>query len=203
VAASTDAGPINWISYVISVGVGLLLGVVTEPLRLWLLKPKLTALFTPDEHCLRQTPVVAIGDGHNEIHSVAKVARFLVTNERRFSAKNSRAYLTQIERRNLDGSFATVFADRLPLRWAYIGATAVDIPGKTQIYCDVAGANQAQPSLRPYTEPGAQLFNEIFDLHAVYRFTAIVTADNILPIKIQILIDWTGNWNFVDVWQEE
>jgi hypothetical protein len=200
VAASTNADSINWVSYVISVGVGLLLGVITEPLRLWLLRPRLTATFTADEHCLRETPVVGVGSA--QLHSVAKVARFLVRNERRFSAKNSRAYLTQIDRRNADGSFTMIFADRLPLTWAYIGASAVDIPGKSQLYCDVAGASQIQPSLNPYTEPGAQLFNEIFDEHAVYRFAAIVTADNVLPIKIQILINWQGDWNFVDVWQE-
>jgi len=201
VAASTNVDSVNWVSYVISVGVGLLLGVITEPLRLWLLRPKLTAAFTADEHCLRQTPVVAVS-ANGEIHSVAKVVQFLVRNERRFSAKNSRAYVSRIEKRNADGFFEIAFADRLPLRWAYIGATAVDIPGKTELYCDVAGASQAQPWLNPHTEPSAQLFHQIFDDHAVYRFTAIVTADNVLPTTIQILINWRGNWNFVDVWQE-
>ena len=199
-AAPNDANSINWISYVVSVAIGLLLGVVTEPLRLWLLRPKLTASFTADEHCLRQTPVVG-NTPQGEIHSTAKVARFLVRNEARFAAKNSRGYLTQIEKRNTDGSFTIEFADRLPLRWSYIGAEPVDIPGQTQLYCDVAGASQIQPSLNPYTEPGAQLFHEIFAEHAVYRFSVIVTADNVRPITLQILIDWKGNWNFVDVWQ--
>ena len=116
-AASNDANSLNWISYVVSVAIGLLLGVVTEPLRLWLLKPKLTASFTADEHCLRQTPVVG-KTPQGKIHSIAKVARFLVRNEARFDAKNSRAYLTQIEKCNADGSFTIEFADRLPVRWS-------------------------------------------------------------------------------------
>jgi hypothetical protein len=116
IMATDGGGPFGWLPYVMSVAIGLFLGIVTEPFRLWLLRPVLTAAFTRDEHCLRETPA-RVTRGEAVFESNAKVVRFYVSNTRRFLATGCRAYLVRIEQLATDGGSETLFADRIPLTW--------------------------------------------------------------------------------------
>ncbi len=191
----------DWLGTVASLVIGLFLGLVTEPFRLWLLRPIVVATFTRDEHCLRETPV-RVTAAEAVFSSYAKVVRFFVRNTRRFVAKSCRSYLSSIEQRAADGSYSLIFADRLPLTWAYIGADAIDIPGHFGLYCDLAASSEADKRLSVHTQPRPELFGTLLREKATYRFTVIVTGANINPVTIQICIDWKGDWNIQDVWEE-
>ena len=190
-----------WFAPVASLVVGLLLGLFTEPFRLWLLRPVLRATFTRDKHSIRETPVdVTRGTAVFESH--ARVVRFYVYNKRRFLAKSCVAYLVSIEKVAADGTATDLFADRIPLTWAYVGTTPVDIPGHTGLYCDVAGAAEPDPRLMPYTEPKPKIFPSLLKEHGTYRFTAIVTGENVTPVTITLCVAWKGTWDIEDAWED-
>jgi len=202
IAAYEATASLNWFTPVGTLVVGLLLGLFTEPLRLWLLRPVLRATFTRDEHHLRKTPVEVKRGDSAVFESYAKVVRFFVYNRRRFLAKSCVAYLVSIERIAANGTATSLFADRIPLTWAYVGTAPLDIPGHTGLYCDIAGAAQPVSQLMPYTEPKPKIFPALFREHGTYRFTAIVTGENVTPVTIRICIAWKGDWNIEDAWED-
>jgi hypothetical protein len=202
--ASSDS--INWFTPATTLVVGLVLGLIVEPLRTLLLRAKLRATFFNDEHCMRETPVdIREGAGGRIVgQSTAKVVRFRVDNETRRQAKGCVTYLLSIDR--ITGNTVTrLFADRIPLIWAYYSEfTPIDIPGRTGLYCDVAGSvDEANPRLDPHTVHKAVIYRNLLQPHATYRFTAIVTGDNVKPVSIRICIEWDGNWNIRNAWQDK
>jgi hypothetical protein len=201
ILCDATASSLIWFAPVASLVVGLLLGLFTEPFRLWLLRPVLRATFTRDEHSLRETPV-EMKRGEAVFESRAKVVRFFVYNKRRFLAKSCVVYLVSIERIAADGKATSLFADRIPLTWAYVGTTPLDVPGHTGLYCDVAGASQPVAQLIPHTEPKPKIFPTLLREHATYRFTAIVTGENVTPVTIRLCIAWKGDWDIEDVWED-
>jgi len=112
------------------------------------------------------------------------------------------AYLLSIDRLSADGPAISIFEDRVPLTWAYLGVEPLDIPGHTGLYCDLAGSSQPVERLVPHTEPKPKLFETIFREHATYRFTVVVTGQNVTPVTLRICISWKGDWNIQDVWEE-
>ena len=140
--------------------------------------------------------------GEEVFESHAKVVRFFVYNKRRFLAKSCVVYLVSIEKIAADGMATSLFADRIPLTWAHVGTTPVDVPGHTGLYCDVAGASQPVAHLIPHTEPKPKMFPTLLREHATYRFTAIVTGENVTPVTIRLCIAWRGDWDIEDVWED-
>lgn len=199
ILAHTVHNNFNWFTPLLSILVGLILGVCSEPLRKYLLRPILRTTFTQDENCICETPV-NLPAGQEVFESHAKVVRFYVQNTRRFLAKSCRAYLIQIEKVTPTKT-ETIFADRIPLDWAYIGATAVDIPGHTGLYCDLVGASQPSEQLRPHVNPMPKLLGNILRDCATYRFKAIIAGENLTPQSININVAWKGTWDIQDVWQ--
>lgn len=97
-----------------------------------------------------------------------------------------------------------VFEDRVPLKWSYLSCDPIEIPGKTGLYCDIFGSTEEQQELVPACcDPKPRIFDELFRPKAVYRFTALVTAENTTPVRIRICADWKGTWRIDDVWQDE
>lgn len=199
-AAAPDS--FNWMGPMASLVVGFLLGIFVEPLRHWMFRPVLSLRFTTDEHCVRHTPVKVKTD-ESVSRSQGHYIRFLVQNTRRRYATSCRAFLARVEQRDSTGQYTTVFADMVPLKWAYLSCAAVDIPGRMGLYCDLVGSSEADPRLLPgCCEPRPQLFDDLFREKAVYRFTAAVTAQHACPVSIRICVNWEGKWNVNDVWTE-
>ncbi len=144
--------------------------------------------------------------GEQVFETQAKVVRFYVFNKRMFHAKGCVAYLIGIDRRDAGGKYSNLFADRIPVRWAYLGSDALDIPGRTGLYCDVAtSVDEANARLMPNADPVIpKLFPYLLREHATYRFTILVTARNAKPLTVRICIRWKGHWDIAadDVWQE-
>jgi hypothetical protein len=193
----------DWLTHVASVLIGLFVGIFTEPFRAWLFRPAIRLSFRKDEHFMRETPVNMSAGEAVYRHSMLSV-RFKVENTRRFHARSCRAFLTLIEKRGSDARFIVVFEDRVPLKWSYLSCDAIEIPGKTFLYCDIFGSTEDQKELVPACcDPKPPIFDELFRPKTVYRFTALVTAKNCAPVSIRLCADWKGTWRIDDIWQDE
>ncbi len=199
---SANAGAsFSWGQTVITLLIGLLTGIFVEPIRKRIFRATLSLGFSGDVNCMRETPMVVrnprgepIGNGR------MKVARVLVANRSFWTARDCQGFLLQIDKKVQQGTFETVFHDRLPLKWAYLSAQPITIPSKTSSYCDVAGASDWNKTLMPHTEPRTAIFDDIFKDQAIYRFHLLFTAEDAKPVTMILNIEWKGDWNFADAW---
>ena len=179
--------------------VGFMLGLFAAPLKAYFFRPKVTASFTANDHCIRQTPV-ATKDGI--VAGVKQwVVRFEVKNGSRFLAKACRVYLDRVERVSTN-EVELLLADRVALKWAYIGYDPQDIPGTTGIYCDLVSTFDSGSPLTLHTDTFPVILIEAFKKPGIYRFRCFVAGDNFKPQIIQVMVDWKGQTPLNDVWQE-
>jgi hypothetical protein len=190
---------------VIGTMVGFVLGVsgtlVSERARLWLNRPKIQIEFTPDEHCFRFSHA-HVGNGVRVFETESKFLRLRVSNERRFPAKNCRAFLTDFRRYGADPGSDLLLADTLPLRWAYLGFQPIDLPGRTHFYIDLISALQDQKHFTVELEAQPMLLQDATNAEGKCSFDVSVVGENFDPVNLRVFLNWKRNWNFEDVWTE-
>jgi hypothetical protein len=102
----------DYLTPVIGLATGTLIGVFAEPIRAWLFRPKLRLLFDP-ARCVTSTPTYGV------VESKGHYIRVQVNNKTGRIAKACRVFLIDVEQMDDVGIFRpTVYLDSLRLRWA-------------------------------------------------------------------------------------
>lgn len=193
VVDSTPSGVSPWVTSLISVLLGVLIGSFAEIIKERIRRPKLTLKFMPDEHCLRVSPAKsAAGDRLGVIEANMSVLRMRVENNTTPLAKGCRAFLYQIDVviPGMTKTARTIFADRIPLKWAYLDEEPKDIPRGTWIYCDLVSTLNVDHRLVLHSSVSPYIVTEELKNQALYRFCCCVAGENFKPVTISLLVDW-------------
>ncbi len=169
--------------------------------------------FTP----IARVPGRFTSEGGPEVN--ARYVRVAVTNRSltRTSAKACKAYLTAIRVINATGSFdETSFAESLRLRWAYEGPNGelhggIEIPTGVTVYFDVFSSQEPTPwnekvdgderilEVAAKDARQAPEFVNLLALNSAYRFSLLITADGIEPVKAELDVRLGSSWNQIEI----
>jgi hypothetical protein len=133
---------------------------------------------------------------------LAFYARLCVTNDKRRIAQSCRAWLVDVEELNDEDCFVpTRFRDSVPLIWSYDAeADTVDIPQGIKRYVDLVRIQNDIPGFQPRmrSRSGEVLtilkYQPIFSKNGVYRLTVLVSAQEIKPQVIKVIITRSETW---------
>ena len=167
---------------------GAVLAVCAEPLRKWLFKPKLSMSFNEAESCVVQA-VTAMESG--QIVSSACYVRVQVHNRGRRTTKNCRPFLARIERLG-HGTSKTVHQDALPLNWSFTGQRPMDVPPGMYFHVDVLEATEEHAHFVPCVKPIPKFWAGELSVPGTYRLTIMLSAEDIQPKVLSLLVTWTG-----------
>jgi hypothetical protein len=188
------ADRVTKLTLVVSLVTGLVGGVFKDVFQNALFHPKLRLSFDPH-----------IGDGHKcvsvsldrdereTIMGRSIYVRVEVKNTGRISAKNCRAFLNKIERLQDDGN-VLLHEDPLPLFWSFLEAGPMEIPAKMTYHFDLFHTESRKDQLIPCTKPFPVNWLKVLAQPGVYLFTAVVTADQVMPKLIRVKAEWNGEW---------
>jgi hypothetical protein len=188
--------------------VGWLLGMLTpvcsERIKLWLFGPKLQLDFTNTEDCVTLTPEefqVAPNVSAPEKRDVF-FARIKVTNLKPRIATQCQAWLVDVEAGDGQGGFKpTIFKDSIPLIWSYNAeAETVNIAQGVNMYLDLVriqdNSTGFDPQMRSHS--GVVLrplrYLPLFSKNGTLRFTVLVSAQDIKPRQIQVVVSRGDQW---------
>lgn len=177
--------------------VGVLTAIFAEPIRQRIYRPKLELTFE-NNNCF----VTETDEGNPPTHH-ARYIRVKATNVKARIAKDCRAYLIAIDRRGPTGSWDTTeFCESLQLDWsARPGASqsAFDLSQDVPFFIDVVSTREKAISFQPALAFTPYRFQHLFSPPGIYRFTILVTGDNIKPARLSISFKWTGVWDQFEV----
>ncbi len=199
---------------------GFFTAIFAEPIRKAFFKPNLKLDFINNGDYVASTPErITYNNKSTEIK--AYYIRIKATNTRRIAAKDCKAYLAKIEKRDKDGYFKpTIYCDSIPLAWScqndgeqYSG---IDINKGVNQYADVittrhlvSPAEVMYPGLKSgHPEPDniyPQIkllplrYEKIFKEQGMFRYTIQITSANADPKTISLILDWKGVWDQFEV----
>ncbi len=178
---------------------GALTAVLAEPIRRWLFRAELHLSFGQTSDYIAPTGMFNNGKKVGE----AVYLRAKVINKTGTTAKRCRAYLVNIEERSArTGNFEqTIHSDTLALFWACKRSrdenlAPLDIPQGVNQYFDILYAASIGPAqFVPCIEFVPARFEEFMSKPGTYRFTVMVTGDEVAPVYLKIIFTWTGVWD--------
>jgi len=191
---------------------GWLLGLSTkelsERLASWIRGPRLKLQFTDTEDCVTLTPeeyqinhapdVAATQTGKR----VVFFARIRVTNPKPRIATRCQAWLIDVETSDGKGAFKpTIYKDSIPLIWSYNAeAETADIAQDVNRYLDLVRIQNDVPGFQPQlrSRSGAVFspfrYQPLFRDNGTLRFTILVSAQDIKPAKIRVVVSRSEQW---------
>jgi hypothetical protein len=199
--------PVGWLLVpLIPVIVGWLLGwltpVISERITLWIRGPKLQLDFTTTDDCLTITPEeFQVTPSSFEKRDVF-FARIRVTNLKPRIATKCQAWLISVEADDGQGNFKpTVFKDSIPLIWSYNAeAETIDIAQRVNRYLDLVRIQDNLPGFQPQmrSHSGNVMmplrYHHLFSENRTLRFTVLVSAQDIKPQRIQVVVSRGDQW---------
>ena len=196
----------SWVSALAPLGsfiLGFVTAVFAEPARQKIFKPKLALTFMNDTDHVAWTPHRGNGE-ENEAYYI----RVGVKNISRRLAKQCRAYLVNIEKKEKTGFERTIYADSIQLAWSCrVKGTeldGIDLPHGVVQYFDLLATTDKGNSYCPQIKPFPYRYEELIsEENKVLRFTVQVSGDGLDPALIKIVFSWKGQWNKFDVYKEE
>lgn len=186
--------------------VGFASAIFAEPLRRRIWAPSLRLQFGDGPEYRARTPlglsIIRNGQAHpvkNDIE--CEFLRIKVENRSKTGtvAQKCRAYLVQVERQQMDGSFKpTAFYESIPLAWSCRDDTdsygPVDLAVGVQQFIDVlavqSDSNEFCLKIKPMPLRYAGLMRDT----GTFRFTVQVCGENFLPATLQVIFSWQGSW---------
>jgi hypothetical protein len=176
--------------------------IFAEPLRQWIFRPKLKLEFGDDPGCKARTPEEAdIPSSPRPLHSIheAEYIRIKVTNKKRIIAKGCRAYLIAVEKADESGDFKpTIYSDSIPLAWSCRDKQAydpLDLPRGVAQFIDVVSTRSVSQDFKAEIKLIPFRYLALFKEHGAFRFTVLVSGENLKPIFIKIVFRWSGLWD--------
>jgi hypothetical protein len=193
------------LSNLLSFFAGFLVAVFAEPIRKWLFRAKLSLEFTGKPACITTT-YAADSNGKKvaDVHTI----RIRVTNERKIVASGCRGYLINLEKQNHNGEFIqTNYCDSIPLSWSYLpdkeSFEGVSIPKGIYQYLNLIGTDSRSKNFIPHIMVRPFRYTNLFNEMGTFRFTARLTAANVPPQTIKLVLKWKGNWDDFEVYAEK
>ncbi|BCK87752.1 hypothetical protein MIZ01_1545 [Sideroxyarcus emersonii] len=192
-------------SLVIAGAIGFASAIFAEPLRRWIFSPKLILSFedsldyrtrTPETATFRDPEISAV-----PIHSnhEAEYVRIRVINDARPMAKECRAYLVGIEKKQTNGAFEpTIYCDSIPLAWSCREEKAyesVDIPNGVAQFIDVVSVRSISDNYRLEIKPLPHRYVGFLHDKGTFRLTVQVSGENVKPVFIRVQFTWNGKWD--------
>jgi hypothetical protein len=199
---STSFAPaLSWFILAVTWIVGFLTAAFAEPVRVWLLRPRLRVSFTGAEDCITKTPTV-IGSG-------AVYVRLKVVNETRRIARSCRAFLVKVETRTEQGTFNdTLYADSIQLAWSCqvpgSAGRSIDLIHGVSQYVDVIATNERNNDFAPQIEPLPLRYGPLFSgAPQTFRLTVQVSGDGLDAQRFRLIFQWRGKWDAVDAYEDD
>lgn len=186
---------------VLQVTAGAAIAVLAEPARQWLLAPKLTLNFRPEE----TYPYPSILEDGQPNHDqggkprFTKNARVKVENTSRRQANNCRAYLALLQRLDEKGHWCDVQNELFPLAWGHQDKGPITIPGGTIKAFDVFFVLSGQNRIVPRTDAKHVDWDGHFGSQGRFRFHLLVTADWIKPVRTAFEFSWKGTYEKIEI----
>lgn len=178
---------------------GFFTALFAEPLRRWIFHARLSLEFKDAEHFITQTPEGSIAGSRHQ----ACYIRCKVTNAKSALAKSCRAYLVNVERQGSRGNWeATSYCESMQLAWASRGDgsyTALDIPKDVPHFIDILSVREGSNEFRPAIQVMPFRYESLWSTHGTYRFTVIVSGEDVTPATLGVSLKWTGEWDKFEV----
>ncbi|MEW8440373.1 MAG: hypothetical protein AB2689_19670 [Candidatus Thiodiazotropha taylori] len=181
---------------------GFAAAVFAEPLRQWIYRPKLLLTFDNDPGCRARTPEqTQLHGGPRPIESTheAEYIRVKIQNTKPHIAKNCRAYLVGVEKADEHDNFKqTIYGDSIPLPWSCRGNEAygpLDLARGIVQFIDIVSTRSVAPDFKPEIKPVPYRYFNLFHQHGKYRFTIQVSGENVKPVFIKVIFNWSGVWD--------
>jgi hypothetical protein len=178
------------INSLVTLVIGLILGVCVQPLRERLFyHPKLSVNFNPgDGKCIADSPQ-------------CRWARVSVINSGKIHLQHCQAFVSNVEQKR--GRFwvdtKPKFSDPLALEWAVSGGyDPRDLPRKIPVFANVLVSDDTKNELwLTVYDWGPERLRKILTEHGRYRITVIVTGDQVKkPTSTKMIVHWKGHWKF-------
>lgn len=128
--------------------------------------------------------------------------RARVTNSRKQVAKQCRACLVKVERwHEQDKRYRnTAYCDSIQLAWSCsssrdVAYGAKDIPNGIEQFVDIISTRLVVPNkYRIEISPMPFRYEDLFSELGKFRFTILVTGENVSPVVEKMVFVWTGRW---------
>jgi hypothetical protein len=188
----------QWVAPLLSFVLGSITAVFAEPLRQWLLRPRIALTFTGREDCITATRTTN-GSG-------ARYVRVKVVNAKRRVAKSCKGYLVQVEKLSASGQFEdTKYVDSIQLAWscqvAEDARKPLDLVHGISQYLDVVATAESSNSFALQISPLPLRYEPLWNIApSTYRYTLQVSGDGVDPVQIKIVFSWKGDWQNVDAY---
>jgi len=198
----------TWVPAVIGATVGGTIGFIAslaaEGVQRWIYGPRLSLDYSESPNHRIRTDV---GDPKR---AEAIYMRMRVRNTKPRIAKSCRAFLTKVEHRRPDGSWAaTIYGDSIQLAWSaqpVTGFVPMEIPRGVDQFIDVVSVYNPIPNPPPDAPPLPRDLNpnltiqpfayrDIWTYHGTYRLTVLVSGDGVLPVSRMLILSWNGIWD--------
>lgn len=195
----------SYLPAIIGGAIGFASAIFAEPLRRWIYSPKLVLTFedstdyktrTPEQATFRDPQRSAV-----PIHSTheAEYVRIKVINASRPLAKDCRAYLVGIEKKQADGNFGTtLYCDSIPLAWSCREDHAyepIDLPNGVAQFIDLISVRDISPEFKLEIKPLPLRYAGFLRDSGTFRFTVQVSGENVKPAFIRVEFTWGRVWN--------
>lgn len=186
---------------------GAAVAIFADPIRAWLLGPRVVVEFRNDTAHVAKTPEVTTSPPDRTQHQhMAIYVRVSVTNRRGSLARSCTGYLVKVERKDpAAGRYeGEAFYDPTQLPWASRmdqAYNAIDLPSGVTQYLDVLSTRdfpvsagfRLQTRFKPFRELG------LGSKPGTYRLTIMVSGDNFSPKTHRLVFQWTGTWDAISV----
>lgn len=178
--------------------------IFSEPLRRWIYRPELKLEFgDSDAYKTLTSESAEIWDFklQKSIPTVydARYLRVKVTNTKFAMAKNCRAYLVAVDKETSAGVFEpTVYCDSIPLAWSCSADKAyepLNLPKGVEQFIDIVSTRSISNEIKVEINPMPYRYVNLYRQHGTFRFTVLVSGENVEPQFIKIVFKWNGIWD--------
>jgi hypothetical protein len=191
----------DYLTPLLAVITGTVIGVISEPIRTWLFRPELRLKFDPARD-VTPSPTFVGYPGGPQRRSQGRYLRVQAINESHRIAKGCRAFLVDVEQADDQGSFRPAgYLDSLRLKWASQSPgdelRAIDLPRGVALFVEVLSADESSPEVFAMHTPFVPaIYSKLFDEKPkTLRLTVLVTGDNARPAKTRVIFEWRGSWD--------
>ncbi len=169
--------------------------IVVEPVKHWVFGPKLKVIFIEDDRGF-------ITDTKEKGVTEAHYVRVKVLNTGRQIAKQCRAYLVNVEKWNTstDKFEPTIYCDSLQLAWSARANIEeafrpVDMPKDISQFVDIVSTRRPESDYKVMTNTHLYRYEPLFKEHGKFRYTVVVSGDNVKPVSAKVVFEWGGDWD--------
>jgi len=177
---------------------GFFAAIFAEPIKQRFFRPNLVLEFGDSEDYKSKTPI-----RKNKGETEGYYVRVKVRNASTYIAKDCRAYLINVERKDENNRFVrTLYCDSIPLGWSCRNEDdkkerygGIDIPCGINQYVDVIATEKGFAGFTPQIMVVPYRYSKLFMETGTFRFTIQVSAAGTDPTTIKLTFTWKNVWN--------